>query len=615
MDKETVGEGIQPRQGEPIAFELINNAARTDNLELSRTNYYIFTNASVYGEPAPVNLTAELPTPGLLRLRNIGEEYELEMKHIEQENLRLAQVSSSSSSTSSSSASKSTTGATKDGDGLSAVPKLNNSRTVYITLNTCLQPAPLSGVNDPPPQLTLYASTNDTRPGPNTPGAQVTKVTSSHGFALLTLNVTSSVYVAVQAPNVTTHDGIYSIQIAASIDAPYHSYNDRAADLFFIDGDSSSALLATKNLTLSNPGTNIYEAWMSLPPPYVIFAAPSTDRQLDGVSHSYCGLEKAAAIAGTHGGVRTDTVRTSMTNKTLGSYPKQQFYFQGLNASESYSGYLAMMGNSTAMGDGVVGGGGRVWERMSFTTQSQSNCAVVFNLTFCDAVNYAVPANSVTFPNNLDLAHWYDSQAEAAYKNFERALQQIPCEISSKGQYSLAKTCQDCANAYKSWLCSVTIPRCRDLSSNETWLQPRNLGQAYPDSSLPGQALLSPYVDDLSTFAYNSSRSTAIDEVVQPGPYKEVLPCQDICWAVVQSCPARLGFTCPKTTGKGEWGKLGRRDYGERPQDGDKSQEGMVTCNYPGAAYFLSKGVRGETAVGSWGMLLLATLVAWMTSL
>lgn len=40
-----------------------------------------------------------------------------------------------------------------------------------------------------------------------------------------------------------------------------------------------------------------------------------------------------------------------------------------------------------------------------------------------------------------------------------------------------------------------------------------------------------------------------IDQIIKPGPWKEVLPCEDLCYQLVQSCPAALAFACP--TGKG----------------------------------------------------------------
>lgn len=72
-----------------------------------------------------------------------------------------------------------------------------------------------------------------------------------------------------------------------------------------------------------------------------------------------------------------------------------------------------------------------------------------------------------------------------------------------------------------------------------------------------------------------------IDRVVRPGPYKEVLPCEDLCYSLVQSCPAALQFACP-LPGKGL-----ERSYGRR------SGEGELPCNYLGVVYVRNGGGGG----------------------
>lgn len=219
-------------------------------------------------------------------------------------------------------------------------------------------------------------------------------------------------------------------------------------------------------------------------------------------------------------------------------------------------------------------------------TPLDGNCAVIYGLEFCSDVNYAVPGNPLTFSTSKDLARFYDDAAKASYSNFDKALQQIPCEIANTGQYSLARTCEDCAKAYKSWLCTTLIPRCQDYSSSDPWLQPRNIAQAFPNGSVSAPELLGMGAGALTSLSLNSSRNPLIDEHVKPGPYKEILPCQDLCYNLVQSCPAAMGFSCPRP------GMMGfEAAYGYRP-NGSVGEEGQITCNYPGAAYHLS-GARG----------------------
>lgn len=190
-----------------------------------------------------------------------------------------------------------------------------------------------------------------------------------------------------------------------------------------------------------------------------------------------------------------------------------------------------------------------------------------------------MPGNfkNVNFTSASALASWYDSQAETSWGFFQNVLAQIPCEIESSGQYSLTKTCTDCELAYKAWLCSVLIPRCEDYTSSASWLQARNIIQPFPN----GSSLPSSITEPAQSVLYlNSSRNPLIDTEIQPGPYKEILPCEDLCYDLVKSCPASMGFGCPTPGMQGF-----DVSYGLRPNE---NQTGLITCNYPGAVYGLS---------------------------
>lgn len=208
---------------------------------------------------------------------------------------------------------------------------------------------------------------------------------------------------------------------------------------------------------------------------------------------------------------------------------------------------------------------------------ADDNCAVLFNLTFCSEVAYAVPSNPEKSVEAL--RQIYDDHASGLYKNFNYSLQQIQCSAAPDSMFSLTVGCDDCATAYKQWLCSVSIPRCADFSSNAPYLRVRNAGQDFINgTSLPSG---SPYRQSAVT---NVSRNALIDTQIKPGPYKEILPCSDICHTLVKDCPTALGFGCPT----GPWLNA---SYGYRDSDGD------ITCSYLGAAYFLNLGAQLEV----WG--------------
>jgi calcium channel MID1 len=477
------------------------------------------------------------------------------------------------------------------------------NRQVYISLNTCSQPT--ANTSDPkandriPPQLQMYVSQSqlNQKPGPLVDNQEQRAVKVDGGYALVTLGPENNVYIGITAPNATGFTGLWNYEIAASIDAPYHSANITLPNLYFVDSDNHAALLVTDDLTQANSSQAEFQEWMSIRPPFGVIAYPQNDAAIWGVRHSYCGLRNTDSLFTNFPTVSNQNV-AQMTDRGLGGKPKEQFYVTSLNSSTSYYGWLTIPKNSTTLGNGVVGGGGKVWTPMSFNTKSLSNCALMYNLSFCSEVAYAVPTNPDLFSPTTglpELAALYDSNAAQMYQFFNYSLQQIPCNASSSAQYSLVRNCDDCARAYKQWLCAVTIPRCEDYNRTGPGLMARNVGQPFINGSsisdLPGwnPEAQQPMLDAVAT---NSSRNSIIDNDIRPGPYKELLPCEDLCYDLVQSCPASLGFNCP-LKGRGL-----EQSYGFR--SGNNSN---LTCSYLGAAYFLS-GAERLSLVGALGKAL-----------
>ncbi|KAK4127668.1 hypothetical protein N657DRAFT_661727 [Parathielavia appendiculata] len=470
-------------------------------------------------------------------------------------------------------------------------------RTVYISANTCLQPQPIdpSKTSVDPPQLTLIVSTSAENLVAD-PATQDMTV-FNEGAVMYNLTTDREVYIGIRAPNVSeVFSGTYNFRIAASTDGFYYSYNERDdADLIWVDSDSQGALLVTHNLT--DKADPVAEQQIMSTQPYVMFAHNQKDRAINGLKHSYCGLLNYAQIAAIKDGRRTSLVRTGMTRRGPGNLPKQQFFFSGLNSSSKYIGILAKAGaDGGALGkrQSAALRGTQIFKATNFTTKSDhGNCALIIDLAFCDQIAYSVPSNP-NFGNSTQLAQFYDGYAASMYVNFNKSLAQIACEAPSSQRYSLTRNCTDCAAAYKDWLCSVTIPRCEDFSNPAPYLQPRAVGQPFPDGSvLDEQALAEARVQN--TTAYRDSRNPRIDEFVRPGPYKELLPCDDLCYKLVQSCPAKMGFGCPVPGQIGFEGNYARHD----PAVG-------LTCNFPGSAHVKS-GVR--RAVVEWGMIYAAMIV------
>ena len=220
---------------------------------------------------------------------------------------------------------------------------------------------------------------------------------------------------------------------------------------------------------------------------------------------------------------------------------------------------------------------------------------MIYNLTFCTNVNYAVPGNASV--SHTQLAQLYDNNTRALYTNFSYSMQQIPCDAPSDARYSLAVTCDNCTAAYKQWLCAVTMPRCVDSSSQRPYLQARNVGQDIINGiSTPGVTGDGSSAANVSVAALSQSRNLWIDTSFRPGPYKELLPCGSLCHSLVQSCPSALGFACPYN------GKGFNQSYGYASMDGD-----YPTCNIPGAIWGISGAQRCQPTAS---MMVLVSILA-----
>lgn len=179
-------------------------------------------------------------------------------------------------------------------------------------------------------------------------------------------------------------------------------------------------------------------------------------------------------------------------------------------------------------------------------------------------------------------------------------MQLIPCEADDTQQYSLVRNCSSCRGAYRTWLCSVTIPRCEDFSKDDSFLQPRAINTTFPNGSPLAQDQLAKYSHFDNQLAYQMSRNPQIDAVIKPGPYKEVLPCEELCYGLVQNCPASLGFTCPRP-----WNTGFNTSYGTM----QGTNGSTITCNYPGNFHFIAAA---SALSGSW--LLTAAVVLATTA-
>ncbi|KAI2643673.1 stretch-activated Ca2+-permeable channel component-domain-containing protein [Xylaria nigripes] len=449
-----------------------------------------------------------------------------------------------------------------------------SSKTLYISANTCNQPDRISPdqITVDPPQLTLFVSTSreNTSPGPGKGQDTQETIVFDEGAVMFNISLEHDVYFSISAPQFSDKDfaasSPYNYEMKASLDGYHYAYDaENGPNLYWVDSDASSALLTTRSLS-----SDLQQTIST--PPYQVFVQNAGNLGINGIRKSYCGLSQYAQIRPLHEGAGQITIdlRRGVDNLTM-----EEFYLSGLNASTNYTGIIVdTSSNLQKRQDGGTNSGIIVFDGVEFSTKPNGACTLITNLTVCTETRYAVPGNATNFPNATALAAFYDDYTRAMWDSFDKVLQQTPCEAPSTQRYSLVRNCDDCKQAYKRWLCSVAIPRCEDFSSPEhPSLQMRNINAPFPDGSLVSEGIREYYGKRL---AFNSSRNPAIDTMIQPGPYKEVLPCDFLCNELVQSCPASMGFSCPLPSSK----------YGFETSYAIPNASSELSCNYPGSAHF-----------------------------
>ncbi|KAI1753432.1 stretch-activated Ca2+-permeable channel component-domain-containing protein [Xylaria castorea] len=487
------------------------------------------------------------------------------------------------------------------GADMDLVRRQTPSKTLYISVNTCNQPSRISPdqTTMDPPQLTLFVSTSSENisPGPGKDQGTQKTIVFDEGAVIYNTSLDRDVYFSISAPEVSekyfSTSLPYNYEVTVSLDEYYHSYDSNTQpNLYLVDSDASSAYLTTLNLT-SRPDEIVST------PPYMVFVQSTKNPDINGIRKSYCGLSSWAQIRPLSDGNSQAT--TGLRQGGDGNLTMQEFYISGLDASTNYTGIIALNTSLTVQKRQDSGAGGGftggvvVYKGVNFTTKPNGACTFVFNLTLCTETRYAVPGNLEKFPNGMDLAAFYDNYTRTMWDNFDKVLQQTPCQAPATQRYSLARGCDDCKQAYKDWLCSVAIPRCEDFSSpDQSYLQMRNINAPFPNGTLVDESIRNEFGN---VKAYNSSRIVEIDNTVQPGPYKEVLPCDYLCYELVKSCPASIGFSCPLPNNKFSF------NTSYAIPDNDKE----LSCNYPGSAYYPSAA--GTMAVCWTSMVTFITLL------
>ena len=264
-----------------------------------------------------------------------------------------------------------------DGDeGNELRRRQRRSKTIYISATSCLQPQrrPNNTEHDPP-QLTLFVSTDpdNQTPGPDVRMSQQEFKPFDEGAVTWQVNATGDVFFSISAP--TTHegwfDGSWNFDVAVSTERFYHNYDESPSAVLWVESDSTAALLQTPNLTDTSDAKTIQKI-MSAGPQYVMFVENKQGWATKGVRHSMCGLSNYAQMAAKTSGHFGEKATTIMTTRGPGGLPKQQFHFNGLNASSEYWGILAHVGQPSRKRqfENRPGGGGQVFQAVQFETKT-----------------------------------------------------------------------------------------------------------------------------------------------------------------------------------------------------------------------------------------------------
>lgn len=426
---------------------------------------------------------------------------------------------------------------------------------IFLTGNICSQP---DNVGAEDPSLTVYYSFNSTMFQNNEIGQMGH---FKNGYFQALADVPSSddgtyestiLYIAVRAPENTNKTQSWSYQLGVSQNDLVFQWDDRSW-ASVVDTDDNSALIVTGNLTGAS-GTN-YSDWNATKSNYALYVYSYDYRDyFSKLNSSWCAVRNGPAL------FSTSNFETKYTQRNGGL--QQQFYVPGLNASTKYLAYLVSDFKGTNFG-------GAVYQPFEFETQDDDVCRLIFDLDFCTQVAYSVPANPSMSLETLK--HLFDQEAQELYMNFSKALQQVACDTTSDAIFSPVRSCEDCAALYKDWLCAVTIPRCS--TNNHTGYKYREVGE---------------------------SRNDFINDQIAPqSDYFEVLPCVNVCQAIVRDCPADFGFMCPTRNVT-----IAESYYWDDASD-------YVSCNFVGIPY-ISTSAAFRVVANWWLVVFIALLVAWV---
>ena len=349
--------------------------------------------------------------------------------------------------------------------------------------------------------LTLYYTFNETIAN-NTDFRNMEKVDFQGGYAsaiaeteIISTDSDYMLYLMIQPQqcNNCTAEDIWVYEFAASQRKVMFLY-DTEPRISVLDVDYEAAIFQTGDIPFGqNSSYSLYLFKDEYPIPI-------------GLNQSWCAISENQQYD-----------KKISVNESLVSSLKNAFVVSDLDIAKTYTGVLVITND-------IIPYGGGIFEPFVFTMSKTRSCKLAYGLEFCDEVAYAVPISESYLYGKESWSEFvssYDNYSESLYQPFEYALQQVACDTELDARYSPIRTCNDCKYSYKQWLCAVTIPRC--VSS------------------------LNSGVFNLNYTAEQGRNEYIAEHIKPPLPYSEILPCLNVCQAIVRDCPADFGFGCPET--------------------------------------------------------------------
>ncbi|KAF9220568.1 hypothetical protein BS17DRAFT_786749 [Gyrodon lividus] len=244
-------------------------------------------------------------------------------------------------------------------------------------------------------------------------------------------------------------------------------------------------------------------------PTFNLVIAP-TSSQLSSLPQTACTLINTSSTS--------SIIKNDLWLRDMDGW-RSQWLIDGLSPSTNYTAY-------------VIQDQLKVSGPIYFATKSAGfPCPLLHSLPYCPSTAYAVPLPPPQAPalayDASSLPSTISSPLLQYMTNFTTMLLTFAC---GRDLYSTLQTCADCQREYRSWLCSVSFPRCSELVATTSPSSSGDNPQALFSALQPQPSGSTPRNQFFPNVSY---------------AYTVLLPCLETCNAVDRACPYFLGIKCP----------------------------------------------------------------------